>query len=750
MSGLPACLFERAQPPLYLLVLIPPLPQTIARLGLACTAAFVLLFLPACDDDGDKKGGKVKIKVLDAPKDELSKEIEAFTGGHTRIVWSQSRKKGTSDTFATSDGLILMGVDSRNGLGIRTVIEKPGNYSRPLLSTDGTTILYTDKNTVRKGGKKHYKPFIYRTDWKGTKPAKVAEGYATQCWRDPATGIEWVFAVRNLRATKGLSLEGQRLVRFQLADPTKEEVLYDDTYITPDNIQFSRDGTRASALFPWPNAGILIQENGVWQAKKLLNGCWTSYAPDNSGLSWVFDGEHKSVTLFSNDGAKSWPLKFNDAPGVKGREMYHPRWTHHARFITLTGPYTKEKNSSGNVINKGGGSAEIYLGRLSPGADKVESWLRVTKDKQGDSYPDVWIAGAGEVSLAGHQIGKGASAGTLAGVWPTDHSGLLLLWKDREALNAFRNRSGQKLEARLDSQGAARFGRHNEMLLDGGRFVIEEEAAGSVIQHFKEQPDASFEAIVLPSRFEAAESGGDRSASAPGHVLRAPGCAIQMEGRTLFVTATPGMVWSSAAPLPEGPFHLLVARTDRTFAAYINGQPVALKAEPNHPLEPGGDFVMFGGGWGGGLLHIALHDHALSAENAAAHATAAQAKIDQLAPPPAQVKVLAKLVETSAMPTAEGIEPYTGALVAYVYEVEKVLEGSLPAGENRLLVKHWGMLGREPVAGLPREEGRSYELLLERQSAHAHLNGERVMDDTTAFDLEAWFDVSPPQTATVP
>jgi hypothetical protein len=95
------------------------------------------------------------------------------------------------------------------------------------------------------------------------------------------------------------------------------------------------------------------------------------------------------------------------------------------------------------------------------------------------------------------------------------------------------------------------------------------------------------------------------------------------------------------------------------------------------------------------------------------------------------------------MPTPEDISPYTRSLVEYVYEVEKVLEGEFKA--PRVLVKHWAMLALLPVQGFPREEGKSYELLLERGDAHQNLQGERVMQDTTAFDLEAWVDVSPPR-----
>lgn len=96
------------------------------------------------------------------------------------------------------------------------------------------------------------------------------------------------------------------------------------------------------------------------------------------------------------------------------------------------------------------------------------------------------------------------------------------------------------------------------------------------------------------------------------------------------------------------------------------------------------------------------------------------------------------------MPTVEGIAPYRSAMVVYVYEVEKIVEGTLAVG-SRVLVKHWAMLDQTNVAGFPRQTGASHELVLESESHYLHLKGERVVDETTAFDLEPWVDVAEPR-----
>ena len=59
-------------------------------------------------------------------------------------------------------------------------------------------------------------------------------------------------------------------------------------------------------------------------------------------------------------------------------------------------------------------------------------------------------------------------------------------------------------------------------------------------------------------------------------------------------------------------------------------------------------------------------------------------------------------------------------------------------------MKHWGLLNSADVAGFPRQIGQIYDLSLERESDHPELRGERLSDDTTAFDLPSWLDVAVP------
>lgn len=718
---------------------------------LACTAAVSLALLPSCDKDRNEKRDKDKSSKSKSkpakthpPDDnpaETSKAIEAFTGAHTRLVWAKASEPNDGDTFAQSDKLLLMGIDTRDGKGERAILAKPANYSRPLLSASGEYILYTDKNTVRKGGKKHYKPVIFRTNWKGAAPVRLAEGYAVDCWKDPVSGIEYVFAVTDLKPTKGLALEGARLIRFPMDDPAKVEVVYDDTPVTPDNVQLSRDGTRASGQFPWPHSGVLTLTGGKYTAKKITTGCWSALAPDNSGVAWTFDGEHRKVAMTASDGEKSWQINLSQAPAMKGSELYHPRWSNHPRYIVVTGPYTKKKGVDGSVINKGGGTAQVFLGRLSETAEKMEAWLQITHDNRGEAYPDAWIADADESNLKGYSIPTGVQSGSsvIASTWPTSKEGMLFFWKDRTTLNAFTTRNGVKHESVLAGRDAARYGRMGGLLLDGGTYEAEPELASAVVSHLRAQPAATFEALVIPSEYEGS------TPNAPLTTIFSGADFTIGEDTGHLVVAKSNAAWKSETPLPSSPYHLAITRDAEGFEARVNGEPVEMEALAGGSVKPGPDSLTFGGGWNGGLLHVALYDRVLTDEEIASNAHAAEARIASFPPAPQRVKVLGKLIELSPMPTPEGISPYTGALVAYVYEVEKVLAGKVES--KTLLVKHWAMLGEKVVQGFPRELGKSYELSIEREADHPQLKGERVIDDTSAFDQEAWFDVAAPRVA---
>ena len=57
----------------------------------------------------------------------------------------------------------------------------------------------------------------------------------------------------------------------------------------------------------------------------------------------VFKGTHKALTMIDPVTKKSWQVPLTQTPGYKNQPSYHPRWSNHPRFLTMTGPYPPPK-----------------------------------------------------------------------------------------------------------------------------------------------------------------------------------------------------------------------------------------------------------------------------------------------------------------------------------------------------------------------------------------------------------------------
>lgn len=697
-------------------------------------------FLPACHPRHDsrpdtksteKHSKEVKVVSHSSSKSEaeqLSRQIESFTGAHTRMVWNECQNAKVADPMSGTEDQMLRGIDTADGLGERPILAEKGNYSRPLISPDGKTILYTRK-IIRPHGHKHlFDLTIFRTDWKGTSPMKLAEGYAVDMWRDPQTARDWVIAVRDPEPSRQQTFDVGKLIRFPLDAPEKTEVLWDQTPLSPDNIQLSRDGLHACALLPWPAGGVIQFGKGAAIAHEFSHGCWPSQSPDNSYVSWVFNGDHKSASFFNEDGSRSWEVRFNTVPEFKRGEVYHPRWSNHPRYFVLTGPY--------RGINSGGGrGANVHLCKLSEKLDKLEEVLQVVDNKYSQGFPAAWIEGAEKVETPGFHSSsaKVFVAKSSADDWPVNPAGLVFLWKDRPSLNSFKGSDGRTHTSQVETEGLAHCGRFQEAVLDGGTLRATDETLAYVTAGLAQHREASFEAVVIPSV-------ADAGSPVPGRLLDSPGFSVGVLNGKLVVTRNGG-VWESEVPLPVKPYHLVVTGSESGAAGWIDGSALALKASSSKVPAPS-TAVSFGEDWNGGLLRLAIYDRTLTAQEVAADASFARSLIDRFSAPPPRVILTGKLVEASSVPTPESIAPYRSSLVSCVYEVQKITSGSLST--SRVLLKHWGLLNLKQTAEFPREIGRTYELTIERESDHPELKGERVSDDTAAFDLEPWLDVSRP------
>ena len=308
--------------------------------------------------------------------------VEILTGHRTRIVWVRQVVGDGNDPFATGKNFVLMGMDTRDGRGERPILDTVRNYRKPLFTEDGERIVFTDLPGAQ----------FFVVNWDGTDLRFLGEGLAMEVWRDSVSGIEWVYYLGSFGSSE--TRDGSPVMRIRLDQPDLKELVWDQTEVTPDNFQLSADGTLAAGLFPWKQWSILNLKTKVLEPQG--KGCWTSMAPDNSYLCWVFDGAHKNLLLKRADHTSMWKIAVNRAPGTEGHEMYHPRWSNHARYIAITGPYRVMGRY--NAITGGGQGMNVYVGRFRKDFREIEKWAQVTDHDDGDFFPDVWVSGSADVS----------------------------------------------------------------------------------------------------------------------------------------------------------------------------------------------------------------------------------------------------------------------------------------------------------------------------------------------------------------
>ncbi|WP_153306743.1 hypothetical protein [Desulfonatronum thioautotrophicum] len=317
------------------------------------------------------------------PAGSLEEQIEDLTGSHTRVTWIQDVGDG-GDPFARGDSLRLMGFDSRDGQGERIILEQPANYAKPMITPHGDRVVYTDRNQGA----------VMIVSWDGTHQTKLTAGTALEVWAEPGTGREWVFV--GTEKTQDRAPSYHRVDRFPLDGLSPPEMVWDMSPVTEDNFQLSIDGRLAGGMFPWSDAGVARLPNGGWT--QLGRGCWVSLSPDDQNLFWMFDGAHRNLDMIQYGTDRRWRVNINSAPGIDGYEVYHPRWSNHPRFMTMTGPY--KVGGGGNKIGGGGTDVSVHIGRFSEDFQQIEAWVRLTGDQWADFYPDVWTLSGLELILA--------------------------------------------------------------------------------------------------------------------------------------------------------------------------------------------------------------------------------------------------------------------------------------------------------------------------------------------------------------
>ncbi len=316
-----------------------------------------------------------------------------LTGAHTRVVWVQH---DGADPFAAGDQLVLLGLDTDDGRGERVILDEPGSYVKPLLTPRGDRIIYSTQPLLGD-------PVVHIVNFDGTAHRQLEPGFALDVWEDPADGTEWVYIGTDHRGYNFATV-----TRVRLDDPSQREAIWSQALVSFDTFQVSPDGRLAGGLYPWPAAGVADLATGTW--RQFGDGCWTALQDVGTPLFWYFDGAHRNLLMVdvARD-ERRWMVPINTAPGFDNPEVYHPRWTDHPRFMTMSGPYDQ---GGANQVRTGGAQSEIWMGRFSADFTTIEAWARVTANVGGDSYPDVWIdrSASPHLQRASGRVGPAAGA----------------------------------------------------------------------------------------------------------------------------------------------------------------------------------------------------------------------------------------------------------------------------------------------------------------------------------------------------
>lgn len=652
-------------------------------------------------------------------------------GARVRAVWVRSTGAPGDPGSWSPDGQQLAAYDSGDGLGERLVLDELSNYFKPLLTSDGQRIVFSNRHTRE----------TFVVDFDGSNRRFLAEGCAAALWLDPESGEEHVIAQLNPQDADS------PIVRYPISNP-KPEILWDQTPVntgSPGSLQISRDGRRMASVFPWPDGGVAEVPNIAW--RHVSKGCWPGIAPDNSYISFVFHGNHREIVLHDPSDEEPRRIRINNLDELKDFEVYHPAWTNHPRFLVLTGPYSAGKDRA--RIDAGGTQVEVYLARFDPEIRKIDGWARITSNDFADFVPNLWIEGGGKAELAGRQhVSESLAddAPDLQKTWPGTDDGLVFLWQNGRGTPRLLAQDGHRAHVQIEAKGAARFGPRFDMDLAAGGSFIAEGVADALATRCAQSGQLTLECIITPL---AAEQSAPIIALMQNREV-ANFALVQKADRLIFRLRTSksgnhGVEVPLATVQPGQPRHVLVSYKPGQFRGFIDGVEVV-----NTSLEEGSlnDWAekspgfLFGvaaqtdSPWLGRIEGVAIYDRALGASEAARK----QELYPMPAPRAAAHTFTARRMTRHEAPDPASIAPYRRALTVNTFFVEP--DQGTPFDGQEIHVAEWSLLdGQVPASYSEAAPDQTVQLQLDPLDAHPQLESERLLYTGEDFGLDLFYSL---------
>lgn len=310
--------------------------------------------------------------------------------------------------------------------------------------------------------------------------------------------------------------------------------------------------------------------------------------------------------------------------------------------------------------------------------------------------------------------------------------------------------SGQALAGfALTAHGLARLDHASALLVRGGGFEAEE-AGAHVAARIQAAEAFTVELLVCAEQADPPEPGAILTLGArdgfPALRIGQAGSAcflntLNSAGKLEEVLRVPGVEADALT-------HLAFTYSAGVCTAWVNGKKAGGKTGLSLPIDAWkADRIRLGGwapgeeaDWPGRIEVAALYDTAMDEAAIAASAKRLQSAVVARKAVPV-LRVRAKLVAKSPVPSIEELAPYTQSMSVFAYEVVKVIEGEY--APKTLYVAHWCVLDNTPLPFKDTPEGTELELALEPFDENPQLASENFQDLAIEdFALPLYFDAA--------
>ncbi len=650
----------------------------------------------------------------------IAAELEELTGCHTRVVWCQDWDKAT-DLYADRPKFKLMGFDSRDNRGEHWILKEVGSYARPMLTAKGTHIVYSD----RQAGK------VCVVAWGGRRRRELIEGFAFDTLLDPETGVEWVYYGSNpvLNPPRQDVKAYDAVMRIPLDKSKPPELVWNKTMLmqlSEHNLQVSSDAKYASLITP-VGLGVASLPNGEFQV--IGAGCWPSIAPGPEFLFWHFNGGHRSLAVYERDGANRRDMPINDAPGINGMEVFHPRWSNHPRFMGMDGPL---------AISGGGAEVEVYVGRFNVDHTAVEKWVQVTRNTNADFFVDVWVESGMSLPMPSSDAAPQTAAQT-ARAWPGSIEGLAFVWVDKSPESGMlKPRVNATFSQTVQPRALAHYGPCSRMELTGGSCVAvpPDDGLGDI---FRGNRGFTIQAVVTAATQTPSTASVIMALTGDNDTSK---LTLEQEGNAIWLRHDANEV-VVANVVAGQPLRLALAAAEGQVTVYENGKPTRTETTGDINLS-GTAGVVFGAAadgaadWQGSLEGVSIYGRKLSASEIS-ESDSLLAGLMKERPEIREFSLKARLVERSEIPAPKAIGAYRRSLAVNVYDVLDPLDSGIE--DKRLNVAQWVIMDRRITAASDRKIGEVYELTLAEFDLHKQLKSERISRDAEDFEASLYYDI---------